>query len=173
MNLAWKWLVRPSHTGFKTGCRPPTTKIVGDHQRPPATIGKKKCSHHTYFWSAISHMTGGPQSAGKRSALIVRLHAPNTSLWPVGHREVLCSLLSVGECHTMVFNSWCKVSMVFSSRWSLIVHDQSATSCRPRLSASRRSVGDNLYKWEGSQGQSSTGHRWVVIYVRWSATVVW
>ena len=46
--------LRPSHTGGKTGCRPPTTKKVANHQRPSATIGQKKCSGHTYLWSSTS-----------------------------------------------------------------------------------------------------------------------
>ena len=37
------------------------------------------------------------------------MHAPNTSPWPVGHREVFSSLLSVGDCHTMVFSGLRKV----------------------------------------------------------------
>ena len=51
----------------------------------------------------------------------------------VGRREVLCSLLSVGECCMMVFSSRRKVSMVFSSRRPLIVGDWLAmpTNCRP------------------------------------------
>ena len=51
----------------------------------------------------------------------------------------LCSLLSVGECRTMVFHSQRKVLMVFSSQRPLIVGDwsvtsityQSSTNCRP------------------------------------------
>ena len=100
---------------------------------------------------------------------------PGTSLWPVGRREVLCSLLSVGEFCTMVFSSRCKVSMVFSSRWSLIVHEQSGISCWPRSPTSCRPVGDNRYKLELSQrlvGRSETGRQLVAINMRWSATVI-
>ena len=32
-------VLKPSHTGGKTGCGPPTTKKVADHQRSAATIG--------------------------------------------------------------------------------------------------------------------------------------
>ena len=45
----------------------------------------------------------------------------------LGHSEVLCSLLSVGECRTMVFSNRHKVSMVFSSRQPLIVSYWSVT----------------------------------------------
>ena len=35
-------ILRPSHTGGKTGCKPAMTKKGADHQRPSATIGQKK-----------------------------------------------------------------------------------------------------------------------------------
>ena len=79
------------------------------------------------------------------------VHAPNMSLRPLGTREVLCSLLLVSKCRMMVFSSRRKVSMVFSSRRSLIVHNQSGTSRRRRSPTSRRQVGHNWYKLEGSQ----------------------
>ena len=77
----------------------------------------------------------------------------------------------ISECRTMVFSSQRKVSLVFSSRRSLIVHNQSATSHRLRLPTSRRQIGYNRYKLEGLQrqvvGWSATGCRWAVIYVQW------
>ena len=54
----------------------------------------------------------------------------------------------------MVFSSLRKVSLVFSSRQSLIVCDQSATSQQPvgdQSATSRQLVGDNRYKLEGSE----------------------
>ena len=55
------------------------------------------------------------------------VHVANTSLQPVGHRDVLCSLLSVGDCRTMVFCGWRKVFVVFSSHRPLMVADHSPT----------------------------------------------
>ena len=66
---------------------------------------------------------------------------------PVGCREVLCSLLSVGECRTMVFSGLLKVFVLFSSHRPLIVANQLPTAPNTTklcfLSAiSQRSVGD-------------------------------
>ena len=70
-----------------------------------------------------------------------------------------------------------RFSGVFSSRWSLIVCDQSTTSHWHRSPTSHWQVGDNRYKLEGSQrlviGRSATGRWWAMIYVRFLETVVW
>ena len=111
-----------------------------DQLRPPAT---SKCS--VVFGSllkvaddhamATADLRTGTAHLGPLCDHLVAerylVNAPNTSLQPVGRREVFSTLLSVGKCRTMVFSSWRKVSLVFSSRQSLIVRDQSASSQRP------------------------------------------
>ena len=50
--------LRPSHTEWSTGGRPPTTKIITDHLRPSATMVTKKMMQSHWFWSATGRTTG-------------------------------------------------------------------------------------------------------------------
>ena len=93
-------MLRPSHTEGMTGCRPHTTKMVSDHQRPSVTMGTTKMLQSHSLWSATSLglvlLPVGYNRSAKGLCLSYDCHRPShvdcrplaTSRRPVGDKSL-------------------------------------------------------------------------------------